>query len=421
VTTPADPPRVALTALGCKVNFAEMADLAGRLASLGCEIVPDTDDADIRVLNSCTVTLQADATTRQRLHRLRRRDPGAHLIVTGCSVDANPGAYTESVDAVFSNRDKEGIADHVAGLLAERPLRALPAPRARSRFFLKAQDGCDHRCTYCIVWSARGPSRSRSTDELVAAARAAVAAGHEEIVLTGVDLGSYGRRQNTTLAALVTRLLAEVGEHARLRLSSINANDISADLIALNAHPSLCGHWHIPLQSGSDRILKAMHRGYRRRQYLRVAEGLRQADPDTEITTDVMVAFPGESEADHQDTLALIDEVAMLGCHTFRWSPRPGTPATELGDRVDDATARRRSAEVRRAATGTADARRHRVTGRRLAVVWESVEPGEARGLSPGYHEVVAAPGPDTRPGRIETVLITEVDGEHLRGTLCRP
>src|ERR1700733_8746792 len=279
--------RVALTVLGCKVNFAEMADLAGRLAAGGCEVVPETDTADVRVLNSCTVTAQADATTRQRIRRLRRLDPAALLGLPGCSVDANPGSYT-TVDSIFANANKDRIADHVIAMSA-----SVDAPREtpamRSRAFIKVQDGCNHRCTYCIVWQARGVSSSVRKCTVHDRVRAAIDAGHGEIVLCGVDLGSYGRDIGTTLAALLESLLDVCGDTARIRLSSVNANDVTAALIAPNKHPRLCAHWHMPLQSGSDNVLRAMHRGYRRAQYLRVVQALRAANPLTEFTTDIMV------------------------------------------------------------------------------------------------------------------------------------
>jgi len=425
------PPRVAISALGCKVNYAEMADLAGRLAGLGCEVVAEDEPADVRILNSCAVTLEADATTRQRLRRLRRRDPGCHLILTGCSVDANPDRYLSvrddgrpaaaGLDAVFRNSEKSLIADHVAALAARvcgLP-RPLPPPGLRSRAFLKVQDGCDHRCTYCVVWRARGASRSIPEEAVLARARAAVAAGHAEVVLTGVDLGSYGRDRGSDLAGLVRRLLDGLDGEARIRLSSINANDITDRLIELNRDPRLCSHWHIPLQSGSDRVLREMHRGYRRQRYLRVAEGLRLQDPATELTTDVMVGFPGEIGEDHRATLDMIEQVGFLRCHVFRYSPRPQTAAASLPRGVDDATARHRSAEVRWAAAASGRVRRRMAVGSRQRVVWDVVSAGEAHGLSDGYHEVVAAAGPSTRAGGLQTVLVTGVEGDLLRGVLC--
>ena len=428
------PVRVALTSLGCKVNYAEMAELAGALAAAGCDVVPDDEPADVRVLNSCTVTTQADATTRQRLRRLRRADPRAHLVLTGCSVDANPHLYAShrpaaappaagvgDVDSVFANRDKATIAGYVIELAASRTApAAVAAPPLRARAFIKVQDGCNHRCTYCIVWRARGEARSVPAEVVIASAQDAVAAGHRELVLCGVDLGSYGHDIGATLPGLLERLLDVIGDGARIRLSSINANDVTPSLIALSAHPRLCSHWHMPLQSGSDAILRAMHRGYRRRQYGRVVQALRDTDPATEFTTDVMVGFPGETEEDHQQTVSLIDDVGFLGCHVFRWSPRPGTPAGELTNPVSDAVARRRSAEARRAAARTGDASRRRACGRVHEVVWDVVSADQAHGVASTYHQLLTDEVVGLRTGSLSRVRAVAVEGDSLRGTLLR-
>jgi threonylcarbamoyladenosine tRNA methylthiotransferase MtaB len=412
------PLRVAITVLGCKVNFAEMADLAGRLAAGGCEVVPDHEPADVRVLNSCTVTAQADATTRQRIRRLRRLDPGAHLVLTGCSVDANPDAYT-TVDSIFTNRDKDSIAAHVLAMSHPSDQRCA-APVMRSRAFIKVQDGCDHRCTYCIVWQARGASSSIPATAVHERARVAIDAGHSEIVLCGVDLGSYGRGIGTDLATLVASLLECCGDSARIRLSSINANDVTPALIALNAHPRLCSHWHMPLQSGSDHVLRTMHRGYRRAQYLRVAHALRAANPLTEFTTDIMVGFPGETEEDHDETLSLVDDVGFLQGHVFRWSSRPGTPASSMQDRIDDAIARRRSSEVRRATKRSGARSLAAATGRVHEVAWDAVDGDSAHGITAGYHEMVVEGEAGVRQGGLSLVRADAVLGDRLRGTLLR-
>jgi threonylcarbamoyladenosine tRNA methylthiotransferase MtaB len=413
------PLRVALTVLGCKVNFAEMADLAGHLAAAGCEMVPEREPADVRVLNSCTVTNQADATTRQRIRRLRRIDPDAHLVLTGCSVDANPGAYT-NVDATFANRDKESIAAHVLALSEHRaPVTAGGSAGMRARAFIKVQDGCGHRCTYCIVWRVRGASSSIPVDVVTDRVLAAIAAGHGEVVLCGVDLGSYGRDIGTDLAGLVESLLDRCGR-ARIRLSSINANDVSPGLTRLNAHPRLCAHWHMPLQSGSDEVLRAMHRGYRRAQYLRVVQALRAANPLTEFTTDIMVGFPGETDDDHAATLSLVDEVGFLAGHVFRWSARPETPASALGARVGEAAARRRSAEVRRATRRSGATSLARACGRVHEVVWDDVDAFRAHGITSGYHEVTVTDPHGVRPGGLALVHAETVEGDCLRATLLR-
>ncbi|MHB8719099.1 MAG: MiaB/RimO family radical SAM methylthiotransferase [Candidatus Dormibacteria bacterium] len=426
------PGRVALTALGCKVNWAEMASLAGTLAAAGCEIVAESEPADVRVLNSCTVTLQADATTRQRLRRLRAHDPGAHIVLTGCSVDGNPSTYLRrdaageavlpaGVDAVFANARKAEIAEHVLQLLpAARARRGASAPPRRTRAFIKVQDGCDHSCTYCSVWRARGASTPVAPEMVLDEVLRAEAAGAREAVLTGVDLGSYRHERCRTLAALLTRLLEDTPATLRLRLSSVNTNDITAPLLELAGHPRLCSHWHMPLQSGSDAVLRAMHRGYRRRQYLRVCEELRDRDPDMEFTTDIMVGFPGESEDDHEATLGVVAEAQLLSAHVFRYSSRPGTPAATMPSPTADGVARRRSAEVRRAAQRSGAARRARAVGRDHDVIWESVAAGVARGLTSTYLEVRCDDG-GLRRGGADPVTVTAVEGELLRARLRRP
>jgi threonylcarbamoyladenosine tRNA methylthiotransferase MtaB len=281
------------------------------------------------------------------------------------------------------------------------------------------QDGCDHRCTYCIVWRARGDSASVPAEDVLERVRAAIDAGHGEIVLCGVDLGSYGRDRGTNLATLLESVLDACGG-ARIRLSSINANDVTSALIRLNAHPRLCGHRHMPLQSGSDHVLRAMHRGYRRAQYLRVVRELRDVNPLTEFTTDIMVAFPGETDDDHAETLSLVDEVGFLAGHVFRWSPRPGTPASDLASRVDAATARRRSAAVRRATQHTGAIARARACGRVHEVAWDEVGDSGAHGLTAGYHEVIVDQAPGVRQGGLNLVRAESVEGDCLRGTLLR-
>ncbi|MBV8529491.1 MAG: MiaB/RimO family radical SAM methylthiotransferase [Candidatus Dormibacteraeota bacterium] len=419
-------PRVAVTSLGCKVNFAEMSELAGTLAAAGWDVVAEQDHADVRILNSCTVTMQADATTRKHLRRLRRADPGALLVLTGCSVDGNPDQFSRDasrrhgVDAVYPNLRKHEIADDLLRWVGAReaaPDTGEDRSALRSRAFIKVQDGCNHRCTYCIVWQARGVARSRGPASVSDAVARAIELGHGEVTLCGVDLGSYGRDLGTDLATLLGGLLEQCSDSARIRLSSINANDVTPAVIELNAHPRLCAHWHLPLQSGSDPVLRRMHRGYRRAQYLHVVRQLRERNPLTEITTDVMVGFPGETDADHEQTLSLIDEVGFHSCHVFRWSPRPGTPATEYADPVDAATSRRRSAEVRRAALRAGDASRQRAVGRAHEVVWERPASTGARGLSSTYHEI-EVPGASPPPGSLGHVFVTAVAGDHLEGTL---
>lgn len=395
--------KIALHNLGCKVNFAEMAELGDRLARAGFAVSEDEDEADICVINSCSVTAQADRKVRTLAHGLRRRHPGAHLILTGCHVD-NPNprvSAMESVDVSFPNRRKAEIFDYIAANFAPDG-----GPQAsgftRARYFLKVQDGCNHRCTYCIVWRTRGASRSLPEEELIARAVQAVQAGYGEVVLTGVDLGAYGRERGGSLAALVARMLEAIAP-ARLRLSSVNANDFTADLITLVGSRGFCRHLHIPLQSGSDRVLKRMGRLYRRRDYLELVAAVREQSPEIAITADVIVGFPGETDEDFEETRTIASEAQLSGMHVFRYSPRAGTAAPRLGPPVDDPQSRRRSQRLQLQAEEQRRAYEARFLNAELPVIWDRRLPGRTRGLSDNYITVYA-PQREQRLGSLTTV-----------------
>ncbi|HEY9289035.1 MAG TPA: tRNA (N(6)-L-threonylcarbamoyladenosine(37)-C(2))-methylthiotransferase MtaB [Candidatus Dormibacteraeota bacterium] len=382
--------KVALQTLGCKVNFAEMVELGDRLARAGFTVSEDQEGAEICVINSCTVTAQADRKLRTMVHGLRRRQPSTHIVLTGCHVD-NPTprlSAVPSADISFSNARKREIFDYISANFSPGEAAGSSA-FSRSRFFLKVQDGCNHRCTYCIVWRTRGQSVSDDSNHLVERARQAVADGYGEVVLTGVDLGSFGRERGETLAGLVRRLLDAIAP-ARLRLSSVNANDFTPDLIELAGEPRFCRHLHIPLQSGSDRVLKRMGRLYRRADYLRLATALRRQSPELAITADVIVGFPGETDEDFAQTRSIAEEAGLSGMHVFRYSPRAGTAAPRLGLPVDDPVSRERSHRLQSQAEEQRRAYEARFVGRPLDVVWDRRLPHRVRGLSDNYITVYA-------------------------------
>jgi threonylcarbamoyladenosine tRNA methylthiotransferase MtaB len=381
---------VSIQTLGCKVNFAEMAELGDRLARAGFTVSDVDEQADICVITSCTVTAQADRKLRTMVHGLRRRHPQAHLILTGCHVD-NPNprvSAVPSVDVAFPNARKREIFDYVSANFSPTAERG-STTFARSRFFLKVQDGCNHRCTYCIVWRTRGVSHSDEETALIERARQAVADGHGEIVLTGVDLGAFGRDRGEAFAPFVRRLLEAISP-ARLRLSSINANDFTPELVELTSSPRFCRHLHIPLQSGSDRVLKRMGRLYRRNDYLDLVGALRTHSPDLAVTTDVIVGFPGETDADFADTEAVAADAGLTGMHVFRYSPRAGTAAPRLGLPVDDPVSRDRSHRLQAQADDQRRAYEARFIGRELEVIWDRRLPSRMRGLTDNYITVYA-------------------------------
>lgn len=396
--------RVAIQTLGCKVNFAEMADLSDRLARAGFHVAEAHANPDVCVINSCTVTAQADRKVRTLVHGLRRRHPAAHLVLTGCHVD-NPNpriSAVPSVDAAFPNARKGEIFDYLVANFHPTD-EAGQGAFARSRFFLKVQDGCDHRCTYCIVWRTRGASRSGDEEALIERARQAVSDGYGEIVLTGVDLGAFGRDRGRPLASFVARMLGAIAP-ARLRLSSINANDFTPELVELSGEPRFCRHLHIPLQSGSDVVLKRMGRLYRRRAYMDLVHALRARVPDMAVTTDVIVGFPGETDADFADTQVLAHDAGFSGMHVFRYSPRAGTAAPRLGPPADDPVSQERSRRLWQQADAQRRAYEARFIDRRLEVIWDRRYLDRMRGLTDNYINVFA-PLREQRLGALATVL----------------
>lgn len=344
MSTTAPALKVAFATFGCKVNQYESAAIREAALAEGHAAVVDPVAADVVVVNTCTVTAEADRKGRQAVRRLHRRAPRARIVVTGCGADSAGEAYTRlpGVAAVVGNAGKGGLAALLGDaerstLNAERRGGASTMALRLSRFpgharaFLKIEDGCHLRCRYCIIPSVRGEVRSKPPEAVVDEA-AALAAAHPEIVLTGIHLGGWGRDlvPRLHLADLLPRVARTPGL-ARLRLSSLEFQEVTPALIDVLATGGVhASHLHVPLQSGSDRVLRAMRRGYRRRTIARAVDALRAAVPGLGLTTDVIVGFPGESDADFDETLAVCRDLGFHKIHRFPYSRRPGTPAAAL-------------------------------------------------------------------------------------------
>ena len=364
--------------VGCRTNAAELDEMAGLLS----------EASNFVVVNSCTVTLAADRDTRKAVARARRLAPGAALLLMGCHVDAHP-SKSLGADVLIPNSWKQA---------PQAPILEPPGVH-RSRFVLKVQDGCDNRCTFCIVWQTRGKSISRVLPYLEERVRAAVAAGYREIVLTGIDLGSY----RGGLAPLVGRLLAAAAP-ARLRLSSIDPSHVDEDLCRLLEHPRLCPHLHLPLQSGSDAVLARMRRRYDVAGFEAAVLMARAVRPDLALTGDLMVGFPGESVADFEATLAVVERAGFSGLHVFRYSPRPRTAAARYPDVASPAEAQERSRRlIELGLRLQADYEAHFV-GRPLAVVWDRPVGERIKGISENYIQVTA-PAAGRAAGQLEEVI----------------
>jgi threonylcarbamoyladenosine tRNA methylthiotransferase MtaB len=357
--------------LGCKLNQFDGAAIEGELARRGLRPEADRGRAGVVVLNTCTVTHRADSEARRLARAIRRENPGCLLLVTGCyaELEAETLRAMPEIDRVFGNRDKPRLG----AILDELGVRAPGEPSMppgsfgdrgceaaatlpdslhfgeRSRAFLKVQEGCRLACSYCVIPRVRGASRSVPVTRLVAAARALARRGYREIVLTGVNTGDYGRdlEPRTDLASLLDALLEGCGA-TRFRLNSLEPLTVSGAIVErLAREPRLAKHLQVPLQSGSDGVLQRMRRNYRAATYLERLRALRAACPEIGLGADVIVGFPGETEAEFGETLALVESSPLNYLHVFSWSPRPGTPAAELVGRVSPAVVRDRSRRLR--------------------------------------------------------------------------
>lgn len=347
---------VRLHTLGCRLNEAELEAWARAFLAHGCELVEDAQaPADLIVINTCAVTAEAVRKSRQLVRRARRVQPAARVIVSGCWATLDPTAAAAAADLVILNQDKDQLVEIARAALnltgdsrSAATALDLSVPlfaRGRQRAFIKIQDGCRYQCTFCITTHARGAERSRPPSEIVREVSQFEHAGVQEVVLTGVQLGGYRADDGTDLTGLLERLLRDTAI-ARIRLGSLEPWDLPERLWALFSDQRLMPHLHLPLQSGSDAVLKRMARRCKRAEYLQLVERARQAIPNLNLTTDIIVGFPGETDADWQHTLELAVSVGFGDIHAFGYSPRPGTLAAGLSEPVARQTRQARLAAL---------------------------------------------------------------------------
>ena len=381
--------RIYTTAIGCKLNQNEMESLARQIHALGHEIVGDPALADISILNTCTVTHIASRKSRQALRQLRRANPDVYLVVTGCYAEVAPEELGDlGIALLVDNATKENLVSTLSASIpgfelgASVPTAPFAAVASRTRAFIKIQDGCDNACTYCIVTKARGPARSRPRAEIMADVRERLAEGYQELVLTGVHIGCYGQDRDETLADLVEAILAET-DAPRLRLSSIEPWDMTADLLDVWRNPRLCRHLHLPLQSGCDSTLARMGRKYDVQQFSGIVQLVRWRIPDAAVTTDIIVGFPGETDAEFEASRRFVAGQGFARVHVFRYSRRPGTLAAQFPAQVSPQAKEARSIAMRQVSSFAAERFLQRFLGRRLPVLWETQEgQAEAQGQS---------------------------------------
>lgn len=390
---------VFLSTLGCRLNEAELVSWTSAFEAGGHRIVRQAQEANLIVLNTCSVTAEAARKSRKLVGALHRKNPSARLVVTGCMAELEPerAASLAGVDLIVSNAAKDQLVEKI---LQELDLEAMPAlaaepesvhvyPEAResshsqgglvqlgkgspdrTRAFIKVQDGCRNHCSYCVVTIARGEERSRHIEDLVAEISTLQRKGYREAVLTGVHLGGYGHELGTDLSSLVRAILDQT-QIERLRLSSLEPWDLPADFGQLWRNPRLMPHLHLPLQSGSDAVLRRMSRRCFTGEFRQLVTGLRALIPDLNVTTDLIVGFPGETDAEFEESVRFVSEMNFGHVHIFGYSAREGTRAASLPGRIPGPVIRERSRQMHRLAARMKEERMRQCLGTARPVLWE--------------------------------------------------
>lgn len=420
--------KVHLRALGCRLNQSEIDMMARQLRQQGHEIVETPAGAEWMVVNTCAVTHDASRSSRRLIRDLHRANSAADIHVTGCyaQIAAAEAAALPGVASVIDNLAKDRLVERLTGQAPE-PYDLEPLIRAnklgaygRTRAFVKVQDGCDNACAFCVTTMARGAARSRSAQEIVREVNALHALGYQEMVLTGVHLGSYGHDlgDRDGLYRLITMLLAETTV-SRLRVSSLEPWDLSPDFFGLWQNPRLCRHLHLPLQSGCDATLKRMLRRTSQAQFRALVAAARAAIPGVSITSDMIVGFPGETDAEFAVSEAFAQEMNFAGIHVFRYSRRPGTAAARMRAQVSEDVKKARSARLLALAEQGERAFAQALIGQTFNVLWEQVAGATDDGfINVGYtdHYIrVRCVHPRALTDMITPARLEGFDGQHLR------
>ena len=419
---------VFLDIVGCRLNQAEIERMAGQLRTGGHTIVGQVGDADLVIVNTCTVTGQAASDSRQKIRQAARAGVN-DIVVTGCWSTLQPAQAADlpGVVRVVPNESKDSL---VADLLRSpeksfdmEPVARTPLPglHRRTRAFIKTQDGCDNRCTFCITTLARGESRSRSVADVVEDIHLALAGGAQEIVLTGVHLGAWGLDFGARLSDLVRRILLETDTH-RLRLSSLEPWDLDENFFSLWSDPRLCPHLHLPLQSGSASTLRRMLRKTTPDSFRDLVASARRIIPGVAVTTDVITGFPGETDSEFEESLDFIRKMDFAGGHVFTYSARPGTAAARMKNQIPHDIRKQRNHILRDVFSKTGDSYRRKFVGQTLKVLWESVtEVSDAGWRLEGWTENyirVSASAPEPRWNQINSVKLIELSGDGMVGEI---
>jgi threonylcarbamoyladenosine tRNA methylthiotransferase MtaB len=383
-------PTIALDTVGCKLNQAESQLFARQFAQRGYRLVPADNVADVYILNTCTVTHTTDGKCRKLLSQARRRNPEALVVAVGCYVERarQDLAQIKGVDLVLDNRQKMDLVTRLeeSGYLSPPSAPAPANANFRTRAFVRVQDGCNNFCAYCIIPLVRGREMSLPAEQVLSEIKQRVAEGDREVVLTGTEIGAYSH-QDVGLARLLKRILKET-DIARLRLSSLQPQEITPQLLELWPDERLCRHFHLSLQSGSDAVLERMGRRYTTADFKKAVEQIREAVPDVAITTDVIVGFPGESDTEFRESYDFAKQMRFARIHVFPYSPRPGTKAAAMPNHVEDKVKQERSRKVLALGRQAVRNFKKKFLGQTVMVLWEKQSGGVWSGLTDNYIRV---------------------------------
>lgn len=434
--------KIAFYTLGCKVNQSDTASMEGIFRRAGYEVVDFGSPADVYLINTCVVTNTGQRKSRQIINRAVRHNPLSLIVVTGCYPQTAPEEVRAiaGVDVIIGNQERARIVELVEQALENKQTEILDNVQKmtvdtkfeelgvgtetdKTRAFLKIQEGCNQYCTYCIIPYARGPLRSRSLESIRSEVAKLVAAGYKEVVLIGIHLGCYGKElakegKHITLYDAVQAVLSVEGM-CRVRLGSLESVEVEPRLLELMANePRLCKHLHLPLQSGCDKILQAMHRPYDTARFTQLLQQIRAQVPDVAITTDIIVGFPGETEEDFATTLAFAEKCGFAKMHIFPYSKRKGTPAEKMPNQVDEAVKGERAARLAAVDEKLHQAMLKQMVGKTEEVLFEQpVDAVYMEGLCGPYLRVVV-PGTSELANTIAQVKITGIVDDWLTGEI---
>ncbi|HCP95673.1 MAG TPA: tRNA (N(6)-L-threonylcarbamoyladenosine(37)-C(2))-methylthiotransferase MtaB [Anaerovibrio sp.] len=426
---------VAFITLGCKVNQFETESMEGLFKQSGYDIVPSTNAADVYVINTCSVTSFGDKKSRQLIRRVQRLNPKAVIAVTGCYSQAAPDEVKaiEGVRVVLGTSDRanivnyveqameeDGVIDKVDDIMKAREFEDIPLYEmpARTRAFLKIQEGCTNFCSYCIIPYTRGPLRSRKLESIRSEAQKLLDHGFKEIVLTGIHLGAYGKdfKDGTSLYDAAKAVL-ELPGLRRLRLSSLESIELSPELLELiKTNPKFSHHLHLPLQAGSDEVLKKMNRHYNRDEFTALIKNVKKSVPGVAISTDVIVGFPGETEEMFAESLEYIKTLGFARMHVFPYSPRTGTPAAKLPDQVPEPVKKNRVHRLQSLAQEMADDFHSQYLGTVQEVLFETNNDGITDGLTDTYIRVYT--DDEVKTGELYKVRLEKLYKDGVYGKL---